>query len=250
MNSDDFGRLAASFPNPETAPADGPLAYGGNLEPPTLLAAYSRGIFPWYEEGLPILWHSPDPRAILPLDSFRLPPRSARKIAHTPFKITLDKDFAAVMAACGNLRESTWITHDMLRSYVRLHDLGYAHSIETWLDGKLVGGLYGVSLGRVFCGESMFHLQSEASRAALAALAALLRQKNFLLLDIQQETPHMLKMGAIGIPRSAYLRLLARALAASPQSGGVLCPWPGWRENLAFKKDEGIWIPGQQPEIF
>lgn len=251
MRPETFDQMLALFPNPEEGPADGPLAYGGDLSPQMLLAAYSRGIFPWYSEDLPILWHSPDPRAILPLASFHISPRSARKIRNTPFTITLDKAFGDVMRLCGNLREKgTWITAEMLQGYCRLHDLGYAHSIETWLDGQLVGGLYGISLGSVFCGESMFHTVPEASRAALRALVALLRQEDFRLLDIQQETPHMERMGAITVSRHEYLAMLRKALATSAKSGNsTICPWPAWRKILEYNRLENRWLPPEQTAL-
>lgn len=235
MSLELFARLAAQFPDAETAPPDEPLAGGGDLSPTRLLAAYSLGIFPWYSEDLPILWHSPDPRAILPLDAFHLPGRSARKLAKHPFETSLNRDFFQVMSLCGATRpEGTWITKDMLLAYMRLHKLGYAHSIEVWRDGELVGGLYGLAIGKAFFGESMFHLESEASRAALKALVSLLRQQDFRLLDIQQESPHMMAMGAIEISRSEYLKLLAAALGEPDFSRpGALCPWPSLPKTTA-----------------
>ena len=242
-----FSRLAALFPEPATAPADAPLCRGGDLGPVRLLAAYSRGIFPWYGPGLPLLWWSPDPRCVLPLADFHLPRRSARSLRASGFSVTLDAAFGRVISACAAPRPGpeppgTWLTPEMLTAYERLHSFGYAHSIETWRDGKLVGGLYGVALGRAFFGESMFHVESEASRAALAALVGLLRRRGATLLDCQQATPHMERMGATLLPRDEFLRQLAAALApagedaARPQDDAEprLSPWAPWRERYVF----------------
>ena len=161
--------LAAQFPPLETAHPDGFLCLGGDLRPERLLAAYSRGIFPWYEEGLPVLWWSPDPRCVLPLEAFHLPRRSARTLRRRPFALTLDRAFGRVIRSCAAPRAAapgTWIIPEMIAAYERLHALGYAHSVEAWRDGALAGGLYGVALGRAFFGESMFHTEAEASRAA------------------------------------------------------------------------------------
>ncbi|MDE5879299.1 MAG: leucyl/phenylalanyl-tRNA--protein transferase [Desulfovibrio sp.] len=243
-----FSRLAALFPDVASAPADAPLCKGGDLGPVRLLAAYSQGIFPWYGPGLPILWWSPDPRCVLPLENFHLPRRSARSLRAAPFRLTLDAAFGRVISACAGPRPGpeppgTWITPEMLTAYERLHSYGYAHSVEAWRGEELVGGLYGVALGRAFFGESMFHTQSEASRAALAGLVGLLRRRGATLLDCQQATPHMLRMGARLVPRSEFLRKLAAALApgngkAPPEDDPDeprLCPWAPWRERYVFR---------------
>lgn len=247
----DFQRLAAAFPEPLRAPADAPLAAGGDLAPQRLLAAYSRGIFPWYEAGLPILWWSPDPRCVLPPERFCLPRRSVRALRGRPFRLTVDAAFGEVIRACAAPRGSahghgghdghgagTWITPQMLAAYERLHALGYAHSVEAWRDGRLAGGLYGVGLGRAFFGESMFHREAEASRAALAGLVSLLRLRGAALLDCQQATPHMERMGACLMRRKDFLAALSAALADAPGRPGdgdnALCPWPPWRERYAF----------------
>ncbi len=241
-----FFRLAALFPAPETAPGDAPLCMGGDLEPVRLLAAYSRGIFPWYGPGLPVLWWSPDPRCVLPLDRFHLPRRSARRLRASPFALTLDAAFARVIRACAAPRpgrgaqpQGTWITAEMMAAYERLHALGYAHSVEAWRGDVLVGGLYGVALGRAFFGESMFHTEPEASRAALAGLVGLLRRRGVCLLDCQQATPHMERMGARLVTRGEFLRALASALGQprrpSAETGAPLpCPWAPWRERYVF----------------
>ena len=233
-----FFRLAALFPAPETAPGDAPLCMGGDLEPVRLLAAYSRGIFPWSGPGLPVLWWSPDPRCVLPLDRFHLPRRSARRLRASPFALTLDAAFARVIRA-GGAPAGTRITGEMTAAYERLHALGYAHSVEAWRGDVLVGGLYGVALGRAFFGESMFHTEPEASRAALAGLVGLLRRRGVCLLDCQQATPHMERMGARLVTRGEFLRALASAFGRpgrpSAETGAPLpCPWAPWRERYVF----------------
>lgn len=242
-----FFRLAALFPAPEIAPGDAPLCVGGDLEPARLLAAYSRGIFPWFGPGLPVLWWSPDPRCVLFPDRFHLPRRSARRLRAAPFALTLDAAFGKVIRACAAPRAAhgaqpsgTWITAEMIAAYERLHALGYAHSVEAWRGDALVGGLYGVALGSAFFGESMFHREPEASRAALAALVGLLRRRGVRLLDCQQVTPHMERMGAQAVARSEFLRALAYALGrppAAPSPGAAasrVCPWAPWREDYVF----------------
>ena len=164
--------LAGCFPPVEDARKDGLLCHGGDLSVERLVAGYSRGIFPWYDETTPILWWSPDPRCVLPPENFHLPRRSARAIRHACFRLTWDEAFEDVISACAAPRpagDGTWLVPEMRSAYTELHRQGYAHSVETWLDGQLVGGLYGVGLGRAFFGESMFHRVSEASRAALSA---------------------------------------------------------------------------------
>lgn len=236
-----FSRLAARFPDPATGAADAPLCMGGDLEPIRLLAAYSRGIFPWFGPGLPLLWWSPDPRCVLLPADFHLPRRSARTLRAAPFSLTLDAAFGRVIGACAAPRagaDGTWITPQMAAAYERLHALGYAHSVEAWRGERLVGGLYGVALGGAFFGESMFHTEPEASRAALAALVGLLRRRGVSLLDCQQATPHMERMGARLMPRRAFLRELATALGPAPSAEGDgeprLCPWAPWRERYTF----------------
>ena len=238
-----FSRLAARFPDPARGPADAPLCMGGDLEPIRLLAAYSRGIFPWFGPGLPLLWWSPDPRCVLLPEEFHLPRRSARTLRVSPFTLTLDAAFGRVISACAAPRagaDGTWITPQMAAAYERLHALGYAHSVEAWRGEELVGGLYGVALGGAFFGESMFHTEPEASRAALAGLVGLLKHRGVRLLDCQQATPHMERMGARLLPRSVFLRELTEALgpasARTPDEDGEprLSPWAPWRERYRF----------------
>ncbi len=201
---------------------DGLLAAGGNLSPRRLLRAYRLGIFPWYSPGQPILWWSPDPRLVLFPEAVNIS-RSLRKtLKKGVFTVTADTAFAAVIGACAAPRSQetgTWITSEMNRAYVRLHRLGHAHSIESWHEGQLVGGLYGVAVGRVFYGESMFSLMSDASKVALVALAAQLRRWQFTLIDCQVHTEHLSRMGAVEIPRATFLQLLERYCILPGQDG-------------------------------
>lgn len=212
------------FPAPNRAllEPNGLLAAGGSLSPRRLLQGYRQGIFPWYSPGQPILWWSPNPRLVLFPEGFNLS-RSLRKtLRHGPFTVTADAAFDAVIDACAAPRapgEGTWITPEMRRAYCRLHRSGYAHSIETWLHDELMGGLYGVAVGRVFYGESMFSRTSNASKVALAALAAQLRRWNFALIDCQMRTDHLLRLGAVDIPREIFLQLLERYCPLSGREG-------------------------------
>ena len=204
---------------------DGLLAAGGNLSPRRLLRAYRQGVFPWYSADQPILWWSPDPRLILFPESVNCS-RSLRKtLKKGQFTLTADTAFAAVITACGGPRTShnpgTWITPEMNRAYCRLHRLGHAHSIEAWHQGELAGGLYGIAVGQVFFGESMFSLMSDASKAALVLLAAQLRRWEFALIDCQVRTEHLARMGAVEIARATFLQLLDRYCPQPGQSG----PW-------------------------
>ena len=198
--------------DPEAADAQGLVAVGGDLRPETLLDAYSRGVFPWYNESLPICWWSPDPRAIIPLDKFHVSRRLSRTIRAGQFSVTVNRAFAGVMQGCSVRAEGTWITPDMLRGYRRLHEMGHAHSVEAWRGDELAGGVYGVSLGGLFSAESMFHRQSDASSVALAALVERLRARGFALLDVQMVTEHTSKLGAVEIPRPTYLAMLRDAV--------------------------------------
>jgi leucyl/phenylalanyl-tRNA--protein transferase len=204
------------FPRPDLAEPDGLLAVGGDLSPQRLLAAYRLGIFPWYSDGQPILWWSPDPRLVLEPKHLRVSRKLRQVLRRGRFTVTLDEEFGRVIAACATVPRSgqkgTWITEEMARAYTKLHELGFAHSAEAWLDGELVGGLYGVSLGGCFFGESMFHYRSDASKVALAVLAANLRDWDFHLIDCQMTTPHLLSWGAKEVSRRVFLSLLRAAL--------------------------------------
>jgi leucyl/phenylalanyl-tRNA--protein transferase len=176
-----------------------------------LLHAYRNAVFPMAMEDGEIAWFSPDPRAIIPLDTFHVPHGLKRTLRKNPFEIRIDTAFEEVMRSCAR-RDETWIDEVIIASYVNLHRLGYAHSVEAWLDGKLVGGLYGVSIGAAFFGESMFHEVTDASKVALHALVERLRERKFTLLDTQWLTPHLVTFGATEIPRLEYQRQLGRAV--------------------------------------
>jgi leucyl/phenylalanyl-tRNA--protein transferase len=184
------------------------------LTPELLVSAYASGIFPMaMDEAGEIGWFSPDPRAIIPLDErFHIPHGLRRVLKRAPFTITVDQDFAGVIRACATAHGSTWISREIVRSYTELHEHGFAHSVEARMDGKLVGGLYGVHLHGAFFGESMFHHVTDASKVALVALVERLRERQFLLLDTQWVTPHLARFGTITLPRAQYLNLLERAL--------------------------------------
>jgi leucyl/phenylalanyl-tRNA--protein transferase len=190
---------------------NGLLAAGGDLKPERLLAAYRRGIFPWYEEGQPILWWSPDPRAVLRPDGVKVSRSLRRSLIKGGFELRIDTAFAAVVAACAEPRRytnATWITTDMAAAYSRLHQLGWAHSFETWRNGELVGGLYGVAIGRVFFGESMFARATDASKVALVRLAQFLDARSFELIDCQVASAHVASLGATSISRGEFLARL------------------------------------------
>ncbi|SIQ84988.1 leucyl/phenylalanyl-tRNA--protein transferase [Alkalispirochaeta americana] len=201
------------FPDPSEADHWGLLAVGGNLSPGFLLSAYEQGAFPWYEEE-PILWFSPNPRFVLFLDSFHAGKRLGRTLKNAPWRISFDRDFSGVISACGEPRRNekgTWITGEMQTAYEELHRLGWAHSVEVWHDDALVGGLYGVSLGGCFSGESMFSRERDASKAALVALAGLLSQWTVSFIDCQMETAHLASFGACQVPRETFLAFLKEA---------------------------------------
>jgi len=215
------------FPSLESALSDpnGLLAVGGDLSPARILAAYRRGIFPWFGDGQPILWWSPNPRMVLDVDGFKVSRSLRKRLAHHEFELSMDTAFRAVVDACARVpragQHGTWITEEMIDAYCELHALGYTHSIEAWRDGDLVGGLYGLALGRVFFGESMFSRATDASKCALAALVAHLRRLEVPLIDCQQETAHLRSLGARPIPRSAFAGRLAQLIHSD-------APTPGW----------------------
>jgi leucyl/phenylalanyl-tRNA---protein transferase len=184
------------------------------LAPDTLLTAYASGWFPMSIAPGEIRWYSPDPRGIIPLDTFHAPRRLARTVRQERFELRFDTSFRAVITACANRRDpdGNWIDHEIVESYCGLHELGIAHSVETWQDGALVGGLYGVALKGAFFGESMFHRARDASKVALAGLVDRLRARGFVLLDTQWVTAHLVQFGAIEVPRRRYLRMLRQAL--------------------------------------
>ncbi|MDD3329006.1 MAG: leucyl/phenylalanyl-tRNA--protein transferase [Zoogloea sp.] len=212
---------------------NGLLAAGGALTPDWLLAAYRRGIFPWFNDGEPILWWSPDPRMVVFPDQVRIT-RSLRKtLRNSAYEVRLDHDFAAVIRACAEPRDpggGTWITPAIQAAYLRMHELGYAHCVETWIDGELAGGLYGIAIGRAFYGESMFSRRTDASKIAFAHLTRFLLQHDFRVLDCQMTTQHLNSLGGREIPREAFVRMLGeltredRPPARWPQDGAQ-APW-------------------------
>ena len=211
------------FPPPHLASESGLLAVGGDLSPERLLLAYGQGIFPWYAEGEPILWWSPDPRLILLPEHIRVSRSLKRTLNKALFRVTMDTAFEDVIKACARLRlesgEPTWIVGDMIQAYCRLHTQGYAHSVEAWYGDELAGGVYGVSLGGAFFGESMFTRRSDASKVALVHLARQLSAWSFNVIDCQVATDHLKRFNAREVPRSAFLDLLRESLKMPTRQG-------------------------------
>ena len=199
--------------DPARADAWGLVAVGGDLRPAWLLQAYRHGVFPWYGPGEPIQWWSPGPRGIIELDDLHISRRLRRTLRSGRFSVTVNRDFAGVIHGCADRGLGTWITAEMLAAYERLHALGHAHSVEVWRGDRLVGGLYGVALGGLFAGESMFSYETDASKVALVFVVERLRERGFELFDIQMVTEHTTRMGATEIPRAEYLRRLQAALS-------------------------------------
>jgi leucyl/phenylalanyl-tRNA--protein transferase len=212
------------FPPVEHASPEGLLAIGGDLSSERLLEAYKLGIFPWYSHGQPILWWSPDPRAVLCPSNFKISRSLKKNLRNRSYHITIDTAFEHVINRCAAPRRKeqtsgTWITPDMINAYLELHQLGYAHSVETWTGRTLVGGLYGVSLGAAFFGESMFSTQTDASKVALAHLLRLVQQWNFHFIDCQVPSPHVMRLGAEPVPRVRFLGELDMALKSPDRIG-------------------------------
>jgi len=204
------------FPDPNLAEEDGLLAVGGDLSQERLIEAYANGIFPWYSDGEPILWWSPDPRMILFPDKFKVSKSLRQSIRNKNFEVCFDRDFKAVIQNCAisdrNGDTGTWITTEMQEAYIKLHNAGFAHSVETYKDDKLIGGLYGISLGKAFFGESMFHTESDASKIALYSLVSRMKDWGFHFIDVQQDTKHLESLGAETVPRKKFLELLEGSL--------------------------------------
>lgn len=203
------------FPDPATAlrDPDGLLAVGGDLHPARLLAAYRRGIFPWFSKGQPVLWWTPDPRMVLFPDDLKVSRSLAKALRRRDFDVTYDTRFGEVIRACAAPRakaDGTWITDGMIAAFEALHRQGHAHSVEVWRDGRLVGGLYGLALGRVFFGESMFTRETDASKVGFVTLVERLAARGFAVIDCQVETAHLASLGARGIARERFLSLLDR----------------------------------------
>jgi leucyl/phenylalanyl-tRNA--protein transferase len=204
------------FPHTSHSDKDGLLAIGGDLSPERLLFAYANGIYPWFNDDSPIMWWSPDPRMILIPGEFKRSKSLTQTIRRGTFEVRFDEDFRSVMKNCAETgrrgEEGTWITPGMISAYVKLYEMGYAHSVETYLNGNLTGGLYGLSLGKAFFGESMFHLERDASKVALSALVDRCLEWDFHFIDAQQRTEHLRSLGAKSLPRASFLSLLTMAL--------------------------------------
>lgn len=203
---------------------NGLLAAGGGLGVARLLDAYARGIFPWFNDGDPVLWWCPDPRTVLPADAVHISHSLRRRLRRRNYEITMDRAFSDVMRACAEPRRDetgTWLIPAMMRAYQRLHDAGAAHSIEVWIDGELAGGLYGVALGRMFYGESMFSRKTDGSKIAIVALAAQLTRWGFPLIDCQMPTGHLATLGATQLSRRQFVRVVERLVKQPP----IPSPW-------------------------
>lgn len=213
------------FPRPDLAEPGGLLAVGGDLRPERLLAAYRRGIFPWYDEQSPILWWSPDPRPIVFPELVHVSRRLARTLRSGKFRVTLDTAFGGVIRGCAatprNVGDGTWILPEMIEAYERLHAAGHAHSVEAWLDRELVGGAYGVAIGKAFFGESMFHTTTDASKVAFVTLCRHLARQGFHFIDCQQTTGHLCRFGAVEVRRAEF----RKRLDVARESGGEPGPW-------------------------
>lgn len=214
--------------SPELGDPEGLVGVGGDLSPDLLLRAYAEGVFPWFSEGDPVLWWSPDPRAVIELDGLHVSRRLARAIRSGKFRVTVNACFEEVVRACGENRpEGTWVTAGMVAAYTALHRVGHAHSLEVWQGSDLAGGIYGVSVGGLFAGESMFHRKTDASKVALVALVERLKHRGYVLFDVQMTTEHTERMGAVNIPRAAYLERLHDAVRKAGVTFAVADDPPG-----------------------
>lgn len=217
--------MRSVFPDPRTSPGDEPLAWGRELSADLVRIAYYHGIFPWYDEDSPVLWWSPDPRCVLYPEKLKISGSFRKALADPKWEVSCDRDFGAVILACAQSprrgQDGTWITPEIISAYTELHRRGIAHSVEVRVRGELVGGLYGVAVGRVFCGESMFFKTPDASKVAFAHLVSRLRAAGFVLIDCQQVTPHLVSLGAEAIPRSVFLDSLESVRDARPD----VDPW-------------------------
>jgi leucyl/phenylalanyl-tRNA--protein transferase len=220
------------FPDVSSSTTEGIVCWGGNLSPGVLLSAYRRGIFPWYGEGEPILWWSPDPRFVVLPETFHQPSRAARTLKKGRFSFSLDRAFPDVIRSCAAFprkgQDGTWILPEMVEAYIELHRLGFAHSVEVWDGDLLAGGLYGLSLGSAFFGESMFSRESGASKCGFLSFASLLFAEGFAFIDSQVHTDYLASMGGVLIPRREYLRRLELALAQADRRGSWQLAFPGF----------------------
>jgi len=215
--------IQIQFPDPNLADDEGLVAVGGNLSVEFLLAAYQQGLFPWYNEGDPILWWSPNPRMVLFPSEFRYSKSLGQVIRRKRFTMKVDTNFETVIRQCSSVKrkgqKGTWITNDMINAYIKLYSEGYAHSVETYLNNTLVGGLYGVSLGKVFFGESMFFIEPDASKVALYYLVRIVNGMDFTFIDVQQSTAHLRSMGARNVDRAEFIEMLGSALQSPTRKG-------------------------------
>jgi len=219
------------FPPPHLAREDGVLAVGGDLSQNRLLLAYQMGIFPWFSDDEPIIWWSPDPRLVLFPKDIHVSKSLKKTIRKGVFRVTMDTAFSQVITSCADIRvqnEGTWIVDDMIEAYCKLHESGFAHSVEAWCDGELVGGLYGISLGKCFFGESMFSHVSNASKVAFVRLVEYLDALSFDMIDCQVKTRHLMTFGACEIPRKHFLKQLAKSLKSPTKRGK-------WGQGLRVK---------------
>jgi leucyl/phenylalanyl-tRNA--protein transferase len=216
------------FPPPEGASSDGLVAVGGDTRPERLVLAYSQGIFPWPHQGLPLLWFSPDPRFVIRFDKAHVGRSLRKRVRAEPYEIRVDTAFEAVLDGCSSTprpgQDGTWITDEIRLGFLALHERGIAHSIETYRDGELVGGLYGVSIGKSFCGESMFAHATDASKIAMVSLLGNLAHWEFHFVDCQVHTEHLARFGAEQVPRPRFLEMLRNAVAAPTRTGSWRFP--------------------------
>ncbi|MFT5871257.1 MAG: leucyl/phenylalanyl-tRNA--protein transferase [Clostridium sp.] len=206
------------FPDPSLSEEDGLLAIEGDLSPERLFLAYSNGIFPWFSDGEPILWWSPDPRFVVYPSDVKISHSMKKVLKKNTYRISFDTCFRDVISNCSNVRKETgtWITNEMIEAYCSLHELGYAHSVETWHNDRLVGGLYGVSIGKCFFGESMFSTMDNASKVAFITLSKVLEEKNFVIIDCQVHTTHLESLGAVYISRDNFLEIVKKGTSIIP----------------------------------
>lgn len=228
-----LSEFSLEFPHPELASDEGILAVGGDLSPERLLVAYQMGIFPWFNEGDPLLWWSPDPRFVLFPDELKVSKSMRPYFNQHKFRVTVDQRFETIMQACRMIPRrgqdvGSWITHDMIKAYHKLHEMGFAHSIEVWQEHELVGGLYGISIGKCFFGESMFALESNASKFGFIWLVRSLKEKGFWIIDCQQATRHLGSLGAKPIPRREFLDILSKNRAEANMVGS----WSSWAQTV------------------
>lgn len=196
------------FPPLNFATEDGLLAFGGKINPLWIIEAYSKGIFPWFNEDEPILWWSPNPRSVFFIDNIHISKTMKKFLKKPDYKVTFDSNFLSVIEACASTRKETWISKEIVKNYEKLHEMGVAHSVEVWNNGRLVGGLYGLSLGKMFFGESMFSIEPNSSKLALIVLAEFLKKRGYRIIDCQVHNPHLESLGAKEIDRDEFMKIL------------------------------------------